>query len=43
MGMIAVEGFGLEPENQTFECLKCGHVEPPDAPEKRPQLRALGR
>jgi Zn ribbon nucleic-acid-binding protein len=43
VGMIVVDGFGLELEKQTVECLKCGHVERPDAPKKVSQLRVSGR
>ena len=27
--MIVVDGFGLEPECKTFECLQCRHIEKP--------------
>jgi transcription elongation factor Elf1 len=27
MNMLAVGGFGLDPQNRTFECLRCGHVD----------------
>jgi transposase-like protein len=29
MGMLLVNGFELERERQTFECLRCGHVDEP--------------
>jgi hypothetical protein len=29
MAMIVTEGFDREPDHQTFECLRCGHVEAP--------------
>jgi hypothetical protein len=31
MNMVAVAGFGLDPEQKTDECLQCGHVEKPAA------------
>jgi 23S rRNA C2498 (ribose-2'-O)-methylase RlmM len=29
MRMIVVDGFKLDPEHQTFECLRCGFIEKP--------------
>ncbi len=29
--MIVATGFELAHENQTFECLRCGHIERPGA------------
>jgi hypothetical protein len=29
MCMIVVDGFGLDPECKTFECLQCGNIEKP--------------
>jgi hypothetical protein len=29
MNMIVVEGFGLDRENQIFQCLRCGYVDAP--------------
>jgi hypothetical protein len=29
MGMLIVHGFRLDPEFQTFECLRCGNIEKP--------------
>ena len=29
MNMIVVAGFDRDCERQTFECLRCGHVETP--------------
>jgi hypothetical protein len=29
MNMIVAEGFGLDHEHQTFECLRCGRVDEP--------------
>jgi hypothetical protein len=30
MNMVVMKGFGLDSERQTFECLRCGHVEGPE-------------
>jgi hypothetical protein len=30
MNMIVMKGFDLDRESQTFECLRCGHVEGPE-------------
>jgi hypothetical protein len=32
MAMIVVDGFGLDAERKTFECLRCGRVEKPIKP-----------
>jgi hypothetical protein len=40
VAMIVTSGFKLEPEQQTFECLRCGHVVSPQ-PSKQ-SLRRLG-
>jgi hypothetical protein len=37
MGMIVVDCHKLDHERQTFECLRCGHV---DQPEARPHKQA---
>jgi lysyl-tRNA synthetase class I len=38
MAMVATEGFDQEQENQTFECLRCSHVEAPQTiSQHRPQ------
>jgi hypothetical protein len=37
MGMIAVDGFNLEPDWQTFECVRCGRIEKPAKPNERAQ------
>jgi Zn ribbon nucleic-acid-binding protein len=29
MNMIVAKGFDLDRELQTFECLRCGHIEKP--------------
>jgi Zn ribbon nucleic-acid-binding protein len=29
MAMIVTQGFDREQDHQTFECLRCGHVEAP--------------
>jgi hypothetical protein len=33
IGMIAVSGPQLDPERQTFECLRCGRIQKPETPE----------
>jgi hypothetical protein len=38
MGMIVVDGYGQDPERQTFECLRCGHIDRPG--EKAPRKLA---
>jgi hypothetical protein len=35
MRMIVVDGFGEEPEQKTFECLQCGHIEKPEALDQK--------
>jgi hypothetical protein len=30
VGMIVADGFKLDREDQTFKCLRCGHVDYPD-------------
>jgi hypothetical protein len=35
MGMIVVDGYDLDPKRQTFECLRCGHVEYPTAKTRK--------
>jgi hypothetical protein len=40
MGMIVVDGYDLDPKRldpkrQTFECLRCGHVEYPTDKTRR--------
>jgi hypothetical protein len=35
MGMIVVDGYRLDFKNQTFECLRCGHVEYPDSKTRK--------
>jgi hypothetical protein len=42
MSMLAANGFGSEPNQKTFECLQCGHVEKPNARAKRFRLRRYG-
>ena len=39
MSMIVVAGFDREPDKQTHECLRCGHVE---LPAVRQPLRRTG-
>jgi hypothetical protein len=39
-GIGMVDGFGLDPERKTFECLQCGHVEKPGANVHKPQSEA---
>jgi 23S rRNA C2498 (ribose-2'-O)-methylase RlmM len=34
MRMIVVDGYKLEPKRQTFECLRCGHIEKPGRHEQ---------
>jgi hypothetical protein len=29
LSMIVAKGFDLDREGQTFECLRCGHIEKP--------------
>jgi 23S rRNA C2498 (ribose-2'-O)-methylase RlmM len=29
MGMVVVDGYDLDPQKQTLECLRCGHIEKP--------------
>jgi hypothetical protein len=31
MSMLVAKGFDLDRERQTFECLRCGHIEKPQA------------
>jgi transposase-like protein len=38
MAMIVTKGFDREPDHQTFECLRCGHVEAPQ-PLQQPRRR----
>jgi hypothetical protein len=35
MKMVVAKGFSLDRECQTFECLRCGHVEQPSNPTKQ--------
>jgi hypothetical protein len=35
MGMIRIAGASGEPDKQTFECLRCGHIEKPGVTNKR--------
>jgi hypothetical protein len=37
MGMIVVDGFGLNPEHKTLECLQCGRIVTPIKLVKRGQ------
>jgi transcription elongation factor Elf1 len=37
MAMIVSAGFDLEHKHQTFECLRCGHIEAPQALQQRRQ------
>jgi hypothetical protein len=39
MGMIVIEGFKLDRERQTLECLRCGHIDRPEG-EKIPRKQA---
>jgi hypothetical protein len=42
MAMIVTDGFGREPPNQTFECLRCGHVgRPQHAGKLRQEAHAI--
>ena len=29
INMLVVDGYGLEPDKKTFECLQCGNVKGP--------------
>jgi transposase-like protein len=35
MSMLVVDGFGLEPEQKTFECFGCGRIGKPTKSAKR--------
>jgi hypothetical protein len=40
MNMVVSNGFGLDRDVQTFECLRCGHIELPTS--KRQPIRKIG-
>jgi hypothetical protein len=42
MRMVVAAGFDLEPEQMTFECLQCGHVEKPEARDEQHGRSATG-
>jgi tRNA(Ile2) C34 agmatinyltransferase TiaS len=35
LSMLVVDGFGLSPEQKTFECLGCGRIRKPTKSAKR--------
>jgi hypothetical protein len=35
MSMIAIDGFGLDPEQRTFQCLRCDNIEKLQKPRKK--------
>jgi hypothetical protein len=38
--MIVVDGFDMEPQDKTFECLKCAQLEKPASKPAKPSQAA---